>query len=112
MSRCHVRCRKCQARKVLKRVPEQYYRYSVKRGLFVNTAPACGNCGANDFRIDGWMNTRDTKATACSCNGYIHMTRREWPHRIGSAYCWHRKDGTLRVQGDADFKDFQLEQME
>jgi hypothetical protein len=38
------------------------------------------------------------------------MTRREWPHRIGSKYCWYRKDGTQRMEGDADFKDFHMEQ--
>lgn len=74
--------------------------------------PACGNCGAKDYRVDGWMNARDTKLVSCNCSGYIHMTRREWPHRIGSAYCWYRKDGSQRMEGDADFKDFELEHME
>lgn len=111
MSRCHVRCRVCQARKVLKMNPEQYYRFNVKRGEFVSRAPKCDSCGANDYRVDGWMNRRNTSATTCNCVGYVHMTRREWPHRIGSLYCWNRADGTQRMPGDADFKDFQLETM-
>lgn len=51
---------------------------------------------------------------ACCCNGYVHMTRDTnstvWTmHRKGSPYCWFRKDGTQRMPGDADFKDYQLE---
>jgi hypothetical protein len=99
MSRCHVRCRACQARKVLRVTPDEYVRL-----------PKCGNCGAQNYRVDGWMNSRDTRKTACSCAGYIYMTRREWPHRQGSPYCWFRKDGTQRFEGDADYKDFQQEQ--
>lgn len=72
--------------------------------------PKCINCGAQQYRLDNWMNSRDTRKMACSCAGYVHMTRREWPHRIGSPYCWYRNDGTQRMPGDADFKDFQLEQ--
>ncbi len=99
MSRVHVRCRSCETRRVLDKHPETYYRL-----------PACTHCGAKDFRVDAWMNARDTKTVACNCAGYVHMTRREWPHRIGSPYCWYRKDGTQRMECDADFKDFQLEQ--
>lgn len=100
MSRCHTRCRKCQARRVLARHPDLYDR-----------PPKCGNCGAQDYRVDGWMNSRNTRAAACTCNGYVVMTRRPpWPHRIGSPYCWHRKDGSVREPGDPDFRDYQLEQ--
>lgn len=100
MSRCHVRCRKCQTRRVLRKQPALMLRL-----------PKCRHCDAQDYRVDGWMNARDTKATACNCAGYIHLTRREWPHRIGSPYCWYRKDGTQRMQGDDDFKDARLEQL-
>lgn len=82
--------------------PDEYYRL-----------PKCNNCGAQDYRLDHWMNRRDTKATACDCAGYVVMTRRApWPHRIGSPYCWFRKDGSQRELGDADFKDFLMEQNE
>ncbi len=37
------------------------------------------------------------------------MTRKDWPHRIGSKYCWFRKDGTQRFEGDKDFCDFEME---
>jgi hypothetical protein len=100
MARYHVRCRKCETRHVFKMMPDEYRRI-----------PSCRSCGEKSFRIDRWMNTRDTKATACSCNGYVVLTHRApWPHRIGSPYCWYRKDGTQRMPGDADFKDYQLEQ--
>ncbi len=112
MSRCHVRCRQCQARKVLKKHPEAYYRYSVAKGEFVSYAPACANCGGRAYRADRWMNERDTRVTSCYCNGYVMLTRRtDWPHRIGSPYCCYRKDGTTRHYGDADFKDYELEQV-
>lgn len=99
MSRYHVRCSKCEARRVFAMKPDEFKRL-----------PKCINCGAQQYRLDDWMNRRDTKKTSCSCSGYIMMTRREWPHRKGSPYCWYRKDGTQRHMGDADFKDFQLEQ--
>lgn len=100
MSRYHVRCRKCDARRVLKTHPDHYKRI-----------PQC-RCGAKSWRVDAWMNNRDTKAMACNCNGYVELTHRPpWPHRIGSPYCWYRKEGTQRMPGDPDFKDYQLEQM-
>jgi len=40
------------------------------------------------------------------------MTRRIFPHRIGSKYCWHRADGTLRQLGDSDFHDSQIEEQQ
>lgn len=110
--RYHVRCKKCEARQVFRVKPDEMYRWSVKQLAFVNKQPVCESCGHNEYRLDTWMNSRDTRATACSCSGYMHMTRREWPHRIGSPYCWYRKNGTMRMHGDADFKDFQLEQLE
>jgi hypothetical protein len=82
--------------------PDDYYRL-----------PTCENCGAQDYRIDRWMNSRDTAASKCDCAGYVVMTHRApWPHRIGSPYCWFRKDGTQRMPGDNDFKDYQMEQNE
>jgi DNA-directed RNA polymerase subunit RPC12/RpoP len=80
--------------------PDEYYR-----------TPRCESCGAQSYRIDAWMNSRDTRTTACTCSGYVMLTHRPpWPHRIGSPYCWFRKDGTQRMPGDADFKDYELEQ--
>lgn len=99
MARYHVRCRKCEARRVFPMRPDEYLR-----------VPACHSCSSKSWRIDSWMNKRNTRKTSCSCSGYVHMTRREWPHRKGSKYCWYRKDGTQRMPGDADFNDFQLEQ--
>ncbi len=55
------------------------------------------------------MNQRDTKKMSCNCAGYVHLTNRVWPHRIGSPYCWFRKDGSQRMEGDTDFKDALLE---
>lgn len=86
MARFHCRCRKCDARKVLKFRPDEY-----------NIQPQCRVCGARDFRIDKWMNSRDTSKTVCTCEGY-HF----W-HRMGSLYCWKRKDGSDRYVGDPDF---------
>jgi hypothetical protein len=112
MARCHVRCRKCQARRVLKRHPETYFKWSAKELAHVNRAPACNNCGAQDYRVDTWMNQRNTRAMSCSCNGYVVLTHKApWPHRIGSPYCSYRKDGTQRMPGDNDFKDLLFEQM-
>jgi hypothetical protein len=100
MARYHVRCRKCEARRVFKLHPDEYRR-----------VPVCVSCGAKSWRIDNWMNTRDTKATSCTCSGYVALTHRApWPHLIGSPYCWYRKDGSQRMPGDADFKDYLLEQ--
>lgn len=105
MSRCHVRCRKtsCQTRRVLPMAPE-----------LMKRLPKCAGCGGTAYRIDYWMNGRDTKKMACTCNGYVPFTRDPsstvWTmHRKGSPYCWYRKDGTQRMPGDADFKDFLLE---
>jgi hypothetical protein len=86
MPRVHCRCRKCDARKVLKFKPEEY-----------KVQPQCNICAARNFRIDKWMSERDTKTNACLCEGY------PFKHRMGSLYCWKRKDGTDRYVGDPDF---------
>lgn len=91
--RYHVRCRKCQARRVLPKLPEHYIR-----------PPAC-LCGSKEYRVDHWMNKRDTKAMSCKCAGYVHLTGRVFPHRKGSPYCWFRADGSQRMPEDADYKD-------
>ncbi len=94
MARCHVRCRKCRARKVLPKRPEQYLE-----------RPAC-TCGGL-FSADKWMNERDTKATVCGCDGYPFQH-----HRIGSLKCHFKADGSSKygppaelpgVEIDADF---------
>lgn len=88
MSRYHCRCRKCAARRVLPRAPDEYIRVQ----------PKCA-CGARDWRKDKWMNTRKTglNGAACVCSGYWFI------HRRGSKYCWYRTDGTGRYYGDEDF---------
>lgn len=90
MSRCHVRCRKCGARRVLPRHPDEYLAKPAK----------CG-CGAVSWRPDKWMNNRKTGlyGMGCNCAGYWFM------HRRGSLYCWNRADGTQRHLGDPDFHD-------
>ncbi|MGN6701479.1 MAG: hypothetical protein ACTHKB_00770 [Burkholderiaceae bacterium] len=95
MSRFHVRCRQCETRRVLPKHPEEYLRL-----------PPCRHCGAKSYRVDKWMNRRNTLAMSCGCAGYIHLTGRPgWRHRQGSKYCWHRKDGTQRLPGDSDYFD-------
>jgi hypothetical protein len=94
MPRFHCRCRKCDARKVLRFKPEEY-----------KVQPQCF-CGARDFRIDKWMNNRDTKTNACFCEGY------HFKHRMSSLYCWKRKDGSDRYPGDPDFWDRNMTQEE
>lgn len=86
--RHHVRCRKCETRRVLTRHPDEYYRL-----------PSCRVCGAKSYRVDRWMMKRNTHAQACTCGGY-HF----W-HRMGSLHCYYRADGTTRQPGDADFHD-------
>lgn len=85
--RCHVRCRHCEARRVLPRHPDNYTRQP----------PACRGCGRRDYRADRYMNTRRT--VVCECAGYW------FKHRRGSLFCWHRADGTDRLPGDQDFND-------
>ncbi|HDR8962511.1 TPA: hypothetical protein QDB13_000060 [Burkholderia vietnamiensis] len=88
MARFHCRCRNCETRRVLKKRPDEYVRQ-----------PQCDVCGRRDFRIDSWMQKRNTRLMACTCAGYWF-----W-HRRGSLYCWHRADGSIRSPGDPDFAD-------
>lgn len=90
MARVHCRCRKCGARRVLPKHPDEYVR-----------KPANCACGACSWRPDKWMNTRKTglNGEGCLCSGYWFI------HRMGSRYCWRRKDGTDRLLGDPDFHD-------
>lgn len=86
--RCHVRCRHCMTRRCLKRKLSEYLR-----------VPACEVCGKRNYRVDRWMNRRDTTRVTCTCSGYW------FPHRQGSLFCWQRADGTQRYPGDPDFAD-------
>ncbi len=108
----NVRCskRNCQKRRILPKHPEEYFKFDRKLGEFVNRSPACENCGNNTYRVDDWMNRRNTTVVKCMCNGYVHLTRRVWPHRQGSKYCYFRADGTQRMEGDDDFCDSRLEE--
>ncbi|ABL96738.1 hypothetical protein BcepF1.007 [Burkholderia phage BcepF1] len=85
--RFHCRCRKCDRRRVFRDNPEK-----VEAKLF----PRC-ECGKRDWRLDKWMNNRDTGKTRCDCAGY------SFPHRMSTIYCWHRKDGSDRLPGHEDF---------
>lgn len=87
-TRQHVRCRHCQRRRCLPRLLSDY-----------ETPPACRTCARRDYRVDKWMNRRNTTLACCSCAGYW------FPHRRGSLFCWHRADGTNRYPGDPDFAD-------
>jgi hypothetical protein len=86
--RFHCRCRHCDARRVLTLHPEKYDRRSY---------PPCRKCKKKNYRIDRWMTNRDTTAARCDCAAY------HFPHRRGSLYCWHRKDGSDRLPGHVDF---------
>ncbi|ORC47122.1 hypothetical protein B2G74_24405 [Burkholderia sp. A27] len=88
MTRYHVRCRQCATRRCLRKHPDQFARL-----------PRCSVCGRRTYRLDRWMNRRDTTKTRCDCEGYW------FPHRRGSLFCWHRSDGTGRFSGDTDFAD-------
>lgn len=93
MSRVHCRCRGCQARKVLKRLPETYDRQ-----------PKCWSCGARDWRPDPWMNRRNTRAMGCMCSGYAWAGMMTGAmHRRGSLRCYYRANGEPREYGDADY---------
>lgn len=66
----HCRCRKCSARKVLPKHPDEYLRQ-----------PKCWSCGARDYRADRWMNNRNNKRQTCHADCY------HFPHRVGSLGC-------------------------
>lgn len=93
MARVHVRCRHCETRRVLRQHPDKY-----------EVIPQCRVCGRRNFRVDAWMNKRNTRAMACMCSGYAwagNMTGAM--HRKGSKQCWYRADGSRREYGDADY---------
>lgn len=96
----HYRCSKCEMRHVFQHAPESYLR-----------PKKCRQCKSDVFRVDKWMMGRDTHAAGCMCAGYPEMTAKNAPHRKGSLYCWYRKDGTQRYEGDSDFKDRYLEDL-
>lgn len=102
--RYHVRCRRCQARRVLSKHPDEYKIIPVCRSI---------GCGSTSYRVDTWMMNRNTStigqnALGCNCGGYP-WTGAGGVHRKGSTYCWYRKDGTPRYPGDSDFKDIRDE---
>ncbi|MDR6445572.1 hypothetical protein J2794_001663 [Paraburkholderia terricola] len=88
MIRYHVRCCHCATRRCLRKHPDQFA-----------SLPRCSVCGRRTYRLDRWMNRRDTTKTRCDCEGYW------FPHRRGSLFCWYRSDGTGRFPGDTDFAD-------
>jgi hypothetical protein len=89
MARYNVRCshEACRARDVFRKHPDEYSR-----------PRKCRVCGGKRFRV---VSDRvvDRCGAICACRGY-HFT-----HRRGSFFCWHRKDGSGRYPGDADFHD-------
>lgn len=92
----HVRCKRCDRRRVLPRHPDAYSRMQ----------PVCQGhgCGGRDYRADKWMNNRNTsdrglRALGCACMGY------SFKHRKTSPFCWYRADGSPRLPGDVDFRD-------
>lgn len=74
----HCRCRRCQARRVLKRQPSEYIRQ-----------PRC-SCGARDYRPDPYMNNRNNRTNTCHADCY------HFPHRIGSLQCKFLKPGVYK----------------
>lgn len=114
MRQIHVRCshEKCKQRRLLPKHPEEYFRFDKRKGVFVNKAPPCAGCGDNKYRVDAWKIKygRNIGDVSCNCQGYVHLTRRIFPHRQGSKYCWHRVDGSQRFEGDGDFHDSQMEE--
>ncbi|ORC44429.1 hypothetical protein B2G74_32975 [Burkholderia sp. A27] len=88
MTRYHVRCRHCATRRCLRKHPDHFARL-----------PRCSVCSRRTYRLDRWMNRRNTTKSRCDCEGYW------FPHRRGSLFCWYRSDGTGRFPGDTDFAD-------
>jgi hypothetical protein len=98
MARWNVRCSKeaCRARHVFDKHPDEYQR-----------PRKCKCCGGTKFRIVK-NRFKDRCATLCTCMGYRWgdaWTGSNAPHNRGSRFCYYRKDGTLRMPGDADFED-------
>lgn len=103
--RYHVRCRKCQGRRVLPKHPDDYKK----------EPPICRTvaCKSKDYRVDKWMMERNTSvhgpnALGCNCMGYP-WSGAGGVHRKGSKYCWYRVDGSPRYPGDPDFNDIRGE---
>lgn len=98
MARYIGRCSKraCSMRFSLPRHPDDY-----KRGW------RCAGCHGMAFRLIA-DRPRDRCAVLCNCGGYQWVrpwARANAPHRRGSPACWYRKDGSMRMPGDADFDD-------
>ena len=96
--RYHVRCKKCRARRVLPKHPDEY--------KFI---PHCKSCDNTTYTVDKWMMERNTsttgpKALGCNCAGY-YWSGAGGVHQKGSKFCWFRRDGTPRYPGDPDFFD-------
>lgn len=102
--RFNVRCSKeaCKMRAVFSKHPDDY---KVPR--------KCDGCGGTKFRVIKNM-VRERCAVTCDCAGYKwgdNHTASRPPHRRGSRFCYYRKDGTLRMPGDADFEDPNYEEI-
>lgn len=87
MARYHVRCRKCEGRRVLRQHPDHYLR-----------PPKCA-CGAKDWRLDMWMTNRKTglDGQGCDCSGYWFR------HRMGSKHCHKDKYGNWKPWDPAEW---------
>ncbi len=95
MAKFHVRCKDCEMRRVFRFLPEQY-----------EVIPKCEGCQVQRYRVDKWMQTRNTRKMGCLCAGYHFF------HRQGSLYCWHRANGSIRAVGDYDFADRNIDSLD
>lgn len=81
----HARCRTCRARRKLEQHPDAYA-----------IQPRC-SCGARDWRKDEYRHRvekpqmRQKIGRYAVCRSCFH-----YPHRIGSAGCIFKPDGTYR----------------
>ena len=67
----HCRCRKCSARQVKARHPDDYCR-----------PPRCRKCKAvGSLLVNAWANRRPWRALTCNCDGYW------FPHKRGTGSC-------------------------
>lgn len=80
----NVRCRRCKARRVLSKHPDDYVRL-----------PLCGTCGTRD---KGYLVVKLTKTITCSCMGY------PYPHRYLSPNCIERVVAEINEQDWSIFK--------